>query len=361
VKVLYLKEALPSGGAERQLALLMQHLPSDVERRLWTMGGGPFADVIRAAGQRVDVCARGARYDARPAAALMRLIVRWRPDVVHSWDWMSSTAALPVCLALGIPIVDGTIRNATRRRRRVLPRKACMALSSVVVANSVAGLGAWGVTTKGRVVYNGFDPQRLALCERPPRTPRPFTVVMAGRMVPQKDFRSVIAAARLLADDGGWRFVLAGRGPDEPALRRLAGPLVERGVVAFADPGLEVVPLLLQADAGVLLTDDELHAEGCSNAVMEYMACALPVVATDGGGNPELIVDGETGCLVPPGDAEALVSRLRRLAERPDEAAAMGAAGRRRLVERFTAERMVADIADVYREALAARRRGRVR
>ena len=164
-----MKDALPSGGAERQLALITEYLPERWERRVWTMGGGPFVEVIRQHGQRVDVSARAARLDVRPAADLWRLLRDWRPDVVHSWDWMSSLAALPVCAVLGIPIVDGTIRNGIARRRRALPLRAAMAGAKLIVANSHAGLRAWGVgSAKGRVVYNAFDPARWPLCEPAP-------------------------------------------------------------------------------------------------------------------------------------------------------------------------------------------------
>ena len=355
-----LKEAMPSGGAERQLALLLKYLPEEWERRLWTMGGGPFVGVVKSEGHLVDVRPRRARFDVRPSLRLARLIWEWRPDLVHSWDWMSSAAALPVCRALHIPVIDGTIRNATLHRRRRLPRKVCMALSTTVVANSEAGLAVWRVgAPRGRVVYNGFDPDRLAACGAAVRRAgRPFTIVMTGRMVPEKDFTTLIRAARVLAhhDVGRWRIVLAGSGPDEPSLRAAAVDLVTREVVVFAEPGLEVLPLLRDADAGVLLTDPDRHAEGCSNAIMEYMACGLPVVCTAGGGNPELVLEGETGRLVPPRDPGALAARLRELAERPEACAAMGEAGRRRIAERFTVEGMVADYVDVYLRATAQAR-----
>jgi glycosyltransferase involved in cell wall biosynthesis len=77
------------------------------------------------------------------------------------------------------------------------------------------------------------------------------------------------------------------------------------------------------------------------------------VVCTAGGGNPELVVEGETGRLVASRDVPAVVARLRALAERPDAGAGMGAAGRRRIAERFTVERMVAEYVDVYVRATA--------
>lgn len=378
MRVLLLKEALPNGGAERQLALIVEHLPREWEARVWTMGGGPFVDVIMARGGRVDVDARRTRLDTRPALSLWRLLWSWRPDVVHSWDWMSSLAALPLCRALGIPLVDGTIRNGIARRRRALPLRLAMAASRLVVANSTAGLRAWDVPReKGRVVYNAFDPRRWSLVTsegerddaaaagderaadgRPAAGDGPVacrtTVVMTGRMVARKDFASLVAVARVLDAErpDHWRFLLVGDGPDRERLLGLAADLSARGVVAFESPGLEVLPLVRAADIGVLMSDEVVHREGCSNAIMEYMSCALPVVCSSGGGNPELVAHGETGFLVPAGDRIALAARLRALAERPELARQLGAAGRLRLREQFTVPRMIAGIEAVYREAV---------
>jgi len=358
VRVLLLKEALPSGGAERQLALIAKHLARSWEPRVWAMAGGPFADVIRANGCRVDVAPRAARYDVRPAARLWPVLVSWRPDVVHSWDWMSTFAAAPLCRALRIPIVDATIRNGIVRPKGALQRRASHALSARVVANSRAGLAAWGVgPAKGRVVYNAFDPARLAAAAEPVDGPSDgrSTVVMSGRMVAHKDFSTVISAARRLDWErpGAWRFVLLGDGPDKSRLVAEAGELQSRGVVEFASPGLEVLPLVARADVGVLMANEALHREGCSNAIMEYMSVGLPVVCSSGGGNPELVLAGTTGYLVPAGDAAALAAALVHLADDPDEGRRLGEAGRRRILEEFTIDRLVRETEQIYWEAMA--------
>jgi len=360
MRLLVLKEALPTGGAERQLALLVKHLPPYWERRVWLMGDGPFADALLADGYRVDVFPRRRRYDVRPAASLWRTLIEWRPDVVHSWDWMSTLAAVPVCRMLRIPIVDSTIRNGTVRPRGALQRRLSHTLSTLVVANSQAGLQAWGVRLgKGRVVYNAFDPQRLPETgdgnTRAVGNGGPRTVVMTGRMVADKDFSTVIAAADRLERErpGGWRFVFLGDGPERRRLMEEAAGLSDRGVVTFVDPGLDVLPFVRQADVGVLMADEARNREGCSNAIMEYMSCGLPVVCSDGGGNPELVLEGETGHVVPPCDPVALVTALVRLAEDPETARRLGEAGRRRILEEFTVERMVRDMDRIYWEALS--------
>jgi glycosyltransferase involved in cell wall biosynthesis len=119
----------------------------------------------------------------------------------------------------------------------------------------------------------------------------------------------------------------------------------------------EVMDHYGEADVGVMLSSP-IHGEGLSNSIMEFMACGLPVVCTDQGGNRELVVEGETGFLVPVSDAEALVDRLRRLAGHRDEARAMGAAGRRRIVSEFSVARMCDRAAAIYHEAIAMARDG---
>jgi glycosyltransferase involved in cell wall biosynthesis len=362
-----LRDSFPNGGAERQLALLAASLPAGVDVRVWGMGGGPFVPVLRELGLPVDLSERRWRFDPSPVAGLWRLVRSWRPDVLHTWGWMSAAAALPVAAAHQVPVVDGTIRNATVDPRFVVPRRAALRAARLVVANSLAGLRAWRVAgEKGRVVYNGFDPSRLARLEaaRPSPDaggePRPFTVVMTGRMEPAKDFTSLIAAARLLtaAGDGEWRFVCVGEGGDRARLERQAAPLVKEGHLSFIDAGLEVLDLVQDADVGVLLTNTAVHAEGCSNSLLEYMACSLPVICTDSGGNREVVEDGVSGYVVPPGDPQAVGQALLRLRADGELRRRLGGQGRARLACRFTVPRMADGWTRVYEEAAGSPRRG---
>ena len=359
VRVLLLADSLGNGGMERQLSLLAAGLPSDWEVRVWAMGGGAFEAGLRDGGIAVTVRERRFSLDPLPAMTLWPALRSWRPDVVHAWSWMSALAAAPLCRALNIPLVNGMIRRGNVDPDYTRLRRLGMAWATLIVANTHAGLRAWGVSpVKGRVVHNGFAESRLAgVKERFKWNGDAFTVVMTGRMAPEKDFDLLIEVARRLSHhSGGWQFVLVGEGPDRLRLQRAARDLVDAGIVAFLQPGLEVLDVVRQADVGVLMSNPKLHYEGISNSIMEYMALGLPVVCSHGGGNPELVLEGVTGVIVPPGDPGRLMERLAYLRDHGDERAAMGAAGRARVLTDFSVSTMVDRMLEVYAEAMAVTR-----
>jgi len=361
-RALLVTESLAWGGMERQLALLAKALPaSSWAVRVFSLREGPYAAILRATGVELSILPRKFTLDVRPAILLGKMIRDWRPEIVHTYGYVPTAMSLLPCRLAGIPIVDGSIRQgqgAASGERRWL-RRAMISQADVVIANSQAGFDDWGVDPRrGRVVYNGFDPDRWALCLTGRPAGRPTTVVMTARMHRHKDYRCLLDAARVLSaeDPGGWRFLAVGSGEDRPALLSEYRDLRESGVVVFPDAGIEVLPFVCEAHIGVLLTNPAFAAEGLSNSIMEYMACGLPVVCTDLGGNRELVVEGETGLLVPPTDVEAVVRRLRFLRDDFAAATRMGHAGRTRIATVFTVDSLVSETIAAYDLAVERRR-----
>lgn len=360
MKILYVIDSLNNGGAERQLALLAKCLPQEWDRRVFSLGGGPFVELIQFYGIQIDICMRKTRFDPSPTFVLWRLLAEWKPDVVHSWGWMSSIAAGPACKALGIPFIDGTIRMGDRPPRRLFVQWLGMRCADRIITNSQAGLDAWGIhSSKGRVVYNGFDPERLSLCGKALQMKAsPTEVIMTGSMERgvsrRKDYATFFEALRYLLkqDQNEWRFIALGDGPDRQSLLAGASDLVNAGMLKFPEPIMEVLPYVTEAYIGVLMSHPVYHAEGCSNSIMEYMACGLPVICNDTGGNRELVVDGETGFLIPAGDSQALAEKLIYLRNNPREAERFGQAGRRRLLAHFSVETMIEKTIQIYEEVL---------
>jgi glycosyltransferase involved in cell wall biosynthesis len=151
--------------------------------------------------------------------------------------------------------------------------------------------------------------------------------------------------------------LLAGDGPIRAEREADARRLGIEGRVRFLGVRRDVPALLAVAD---LLVHPSLE-EGFCNALLEAMAAARPVVATDVGGNREAVVDGETGRLVPPADAGRLAAAILAVLAEPDRGAAWGRAGRRRIIDRFQRSRMLPEYEALYDELLARTRGDHVR
>ena len=388
-RVLLAIDQLVYEGAERQFALTAANLPERWEVRCFSAEGGPFAEYLTERGVWLKVAERRWRYDPLPFLRMGAIVARWRPHVVHSWGYMTTLAGSPIFRTLGIPYIDAFIRTGDIDLYRASRRTTGMDKATLVAANTRSGLVAAGIPPeRGRVVPNGFDFSRIptaptradnppatapqgddslpaaapAPADNPPatalRADRRFTVVMTGRMDGIKDFPSLFAAARLLAAEAGAgnvHFVALGKGPDMAALEAEAADLVEAGVLEFGY-STDVISDLLGADCGVLMTRPP-KLEGCSNSILEYMACGLPVVASRGGGTDELVADGETGFLVGPSDSGDLAARLRWIYNNRVAAREMGARGARLVRERHSVETMIRVTEELYREAMALGRR----
>jgi glycosyltransferase involved in cell wall biosynthesis len=170
-----------------------------------------------------------------------------------------------------------------------------------------------------------------------------------GRLHPQKGFASLLAAvARVRERLPAIRLLLVGGGALRRDLVARAEALGLAEVVIFAGSRGDVPEILAALDLFVLPS----LWEGLPNAVLEAMAAGLPVVATAAGGTPEVVVDGETGLLVPPGDVTALAEAIERLLRDPGLRRKMGEAGRKRVEGHFTIEQTVAQTVALYETLL---------
>jgi len=356
-KILMACDSLGGGGAERQLTLMATSMVDPWLVSVFSMEDGLFATEIRTAGVPLTIAPRKFRLDPSPMASLWREVARLQPDVVHSWGWMTSFAAEICCRRWRIPHISGVIRCGMLPQRRGWAFKQACSLGTVVVANSKAGLDAFGVPSRrGRVLYNGFAPERFERSDFD-RTPSStdsngrFQVVMAATMDNRKDFPLLIKAARQLLDSGrsAARFTALGDGSDHVALVASAADLIEAGHINFPGRVGEVLDYYESVDVGVMLST---HGEGLSNSIMEFMASSLPVVCTDQGGNRELVADGVTGFLIPPSDVDALVEKLTWLETNRGKALAMGRAGRKRIETEFSVAKMIERTKEIYSEVL---------
>jgi sugar transferase (PEP-CTERM/EpsH1 system associated) len=367
------------GGLENGLVQLINRLPADRFRHA-IICMTDYTDFIkRIQRDDVPVCAlhKKAGKDPHVYLRLWRLLRDLRPDITHSRNLATLEAALVAALAAvpyrihgehGRDVHDLHLRNAKYRWMRRLLRPFVhrfVTLSGELSDYLVSQVRV--PEAKVCQIYNGVDSERFTPSPSgraplpPPGFAPPGTCVIGtvGRLARVKDqlnlarafldlLRQVPEARRRL------RLVMVGEGSLLGQIKSLlsAGQAED---LAWLPGNRDDVPQLLRGlDVFVLPS----LAEGMSNGILEAMATGLPVVATRVGGNPELVSDGESGFLVPPGDSRALAEAIGRYVREPELAREHGAAARRRVETEFSVAQMVDRYAALYAAVTHGGRRG---
>ena len=363
MRVVHVIDSLNSGGKERQCVELLKGLSAagDLASELIILATGAFYEGLHAL--RDVRVTHLPRYFRKDVSIVLRLAGRCRdvrPDVIAAYDSMSAALAAPVARLVGARFVNAMIQDAPREISRKVRTRRLLSfpLSDAIVANSQAGLVAYGAPAdRGRVIRNGYDVARLRHL-RSPRTVRDElglgdrrVIGMVANFSTLKDQPTFIRAAEtLLATRRDLVFVMIGDGALKAACERQPAP-AHREHILFLGARTDVESVVNVFDVGVLAT----FTEGISNAIMEYMALGKPVVATRGGGTPEIVTDGETGWLVDERDPAGLAERIGRLLADEDLRGRMGRAGQARLTREFTLERLASAHRSLYEELLAGR------
>lgn len=341
-KLLLVVPSLGAGGAERICVLLAQGLQRLGHQVSVVTIFGSDSDffalpegVLRVAldlGSDTSGIVAKLSHNRRRVAAVRRQICEQRPDAVISFLSTANVLALLASVGLRVPVV---VTEHADPRRQPLPRawrllrRACYPRAAALVSVS-------------RGVDEGFcwlAPQRRAIIANPicwhdiqsaagdaPAISGPRTVIGMGRLEGEKGFDLLLAAfARLPEELSDWRLTILGEGSQRSALESLAGNLGLGGRVQLPGALRDPFPALKYAGLFVLPS----RYEGFGNALVEAMACGLPVVAADCDSGPrEIIRPGIDGLLVPPEDASALAAAMAGVMADAERRAQLGAAAR---------------------------------
>jgi glycosyltransferase involved in cell wall biosynthesis len=292
---------------------------------------------------------------------LLRTIRRVDPDVIHTWEGFVTSACLGLAVFHRRRIINFDIQYAHKVRRLsllYLQERMNLLFSYRNVANSEAGFRTFRVSPsrKNRVIYNGFDPNRI---DHAPRiglrkmlgAEEKKLVAMTASFSAPKDFETLIrAGSNIVSQNRDVLFLFIGEGPRRQKVQDLIDDGC-RNAFVFLGQREDVESIVREVDIGVLLSKSG-HAEGISNSLMEFMAAGKPVIATDVGGNPELVQEGLCGFLLPHEDVDVLQEKLVSLLRDPEKRNEMGAIGRKRIREKFSMEQMVAQFSELYEECV---------
>jgi len=360
IKILYVIDKLGSGGKERRLVQLLKGLQGrDIVTRVVLLTDVIHYREIHELDTEITILRRKIKKDPLIFFKLYRMCRKWKPDIIHSWGSMPSIYSAPVSWLLGIKMINAAIANAPLKLEKKLALRAFLTFpfSDVIQSNSYAGIKSYNVPKdKAHVVHNGFDFERTENLKEPDEVKEELNIdtrYVAGMVSvfrPHKDYRTFIEAARaILQKRDDITFLCVGDGADFRRTVRLAEGN-ER--IIFTGEISDIESMVNIFDIGVLLTDLKRHGEGISNSIMEYMALGKPVIATDGGGTPELVINGETGYLIPDGATETAVEKIEYLLDNRDERVRMGEAGKEKVRDEFSLEKMVEEHLNLYRSLL---------
>lgn len=357
LKVCHVSLTLKTGGLERILAdLARHHSPDRCEPTFLALREiGRFGEEIRAGGREVAVLQNQSRFGG--VREMARFFRAHQFDVVHTHNTYPHIYGTIAARWAGVPVVVQT-RHGQRAghgwKSSLQYRWAAKWTDRIItVSDDAAGLCMTAdkiPAAKVTRIWNGIDLSQF----RYTGPGSELVAIAVARLSAEKDFPTLLRAMALVVPQvPTLKLRLVGDGPERSALESLTDELHLRQNVEFLGERRDVPELLTQA--GFFVTSS--LTEGISLTLLEAMAVGLPVVATRVGGNPEIVVEGETGRLAPAANPQALADAIHGMCNARADWAKLGRAGCERAATHFDIHRMARDYEDLYATLLESKRR----
>jgi len=363
IKVLFLITELNVGGAEMVVAKITAHLNEDRFHCsvCSLLPDGRLAEVLQEQGIKTLSLNVKEKFDVRGLFRLLRLLREEKTDILHTHLFHANLLGRIAGRMAGVPVIishqHGVERSRSKVRSlldRLTSRYADVVISTCEVVKQTLIKRDKIPPDKIRTIYKGVEITNAEVKSSSARRNLGITsdvpvVGIVANLRSMKGHDTFLKAARMILNDvENARFLIVGGGPLEGKLKALAFKLGVSPQTIFTGFRDDVPSLLATMDVFVLPS----LWEGVPIAILEAMAMAKPVVATEVGGIPEIVVNGETGILVPPQNPKLLAEAIIALLQNRERAEAMGRAGRERVERCFTVERMVQQTEALYEELI---------
>jgi glycosyltransferase involved in cell wall biosynthesis len=376
--ILHVLHTFRAGGAEVLVRDLVAAHADRFDHAIIALDeDGPLRESFHQLGAHTYLLDRKPGLDHRCATALRRIAHQHHDAIIHAHQY---TPFFYTALAQFTAGLDARIIFTEHGRhfpdRTRLPRRVINRLVLHRMADRITAVGHFikqalidhdGIPAdRIEVIHNGIDPARFAA---PPagfdrdRLRASIGADAGTRMIlhvagfrPVKDHATALQSLKWLHALGcPATLVFAGSGPTMPQIQAEADALRLADRVKFLGNRTDIAALWHASDVGLLTS----LSEGVSVAILEAGAAGKPVVATNVGGNSEIILDGLTGKLAPRGDAAALAAALKDLLIDADQRARLGRAAAQRVCSHFTQQQMHAAYTQIYHDLLADQAEGR--
>ena len=365
LNILHLIETSEPGGAETVLAYIASNLDPDRYRSIaCVLEKGWLTDHLDSLGIPYVMIENRWSYDPVFFFKLLRLIRREKIDLIHSHEFMMTVYGSISAKLARIPhvgTIHGKVYYPDKQCRVRLLRMAAKLCSRLIAVSD--DLNRFLTTLLGvrygkiETLYNGIDLEKYRSVdsregsrERLGLQDASIVLGTVGSLFEVKGLPYLLEAIVLLRDKyPRLSLLIAGEGNREDSLRTIAGQLKLGDTVKFLGFRDNIPDILQVVDIYVCSS----VSEGLSLSILEAMAMSKPVVATDVGGNPELITDCENGFLVPAKDPVRLADAITELIDSPERRLEFGTRSREIVESRFSPERMVRDYEALYRQVMS--------
>lgn len=352
MKILFFLESLHSGGKERRAVELFHYLKQNTNYEIQivlTQNEIHYQYLSSLEIPIIIIKRRLVEKDPFLFFRFYKVVKKFRPDIIHTWCTMTTLYAIPSAKIFNIQLINGQIANAVSNKYRSvflnLIWKINRHLSSIVIANSYAGLKAYNVKPNiGVVIHNGIRLERFQELEEQSSVKKvfnintPYTIIMVANFRMSKDYDLFFKVAKKVCNlRNDVTFVAVGEGETRQRfIEYIKREKLEK--VLFTGRISNVEDLINACDIGLLFSNMQT-GEGISNAIMEYMALSKPVIASKAGGTAELISDNLSGFLVD-NSINDVSEKIMNLLDHSNLREEMGKEGRVIIENRFSVDEM---------------------
>jgi len=361
-RLLFFIGTLGSGGKERRLIELLAYLKKNTNYEMMVVLRRERIHYEKFFELGIPYKLLTKKYkkkDVRLPFKFLKITNEFKPNLIHTWGKMPAFVSLLAVILKSIPLVNSQITSAPPHLGKWSLNNSINKLnfifSNVILSNSEAGLQAYKPPlNKSKVIFNGIDKERfkgLLPADQIKKSyfiTTKYLVVMVASFSVGKNYSLFLdCAEHILEERDDITFACIGGGEN---LKKCRKRYYNNPYILFTGKINNVESLVNASDIGVLLSNKNIHGEGISNSITEYMALGKPVIANDSGGTNEIVMNGENGYLIKNESLEEIAELILELIDDPQKRNRMGKIGHKMIQESFTIDKMGKSFENIYDE-----------
>lgn len=366
-KICFIIGQLGIGGAEKQLYKLIRNINKNCFDPIVISlsSGGYWKDRISTLGIPLYELERKSNFEIKRLFKVYEILKRHKPDIIHGYDFSSNTYGRIAAILAGVNIKIASERNIVeigefKTKNQLNIDKLLSFFSDAIICNSQNAADSLIDIyhfDKQKVlhIYNGIDISNLIPKKK--KNQNELIVGTVGRLVPQKRHTLFLDVAKRLAETHkniNIKFKIVGGGELFSHLEEYAKRLQIFDKIEFMGERTNVSEILESVDIFLMTSNHE----GLSNAIMEAMVKRIPVIASNVGGNRELVEDKKTGFIINNFNIDSFVEPISHMINNPDQMILFGEEGFKRIRDNFSTSNMVKKTEDLYFKLLNNRKAG---